>query len=160
MSPLAVLSALGTIQQLRATVNGWSHRISQASMFGGGAFVLGLVALIFLGVTLFFALADVMPPVAAAAIVTGLFLLLAAGAALLARHAIKRGRGGTRMPTVVPTAVTGHDPLLSAAGALSAIDSRTLFALGAGLIGGLLATQLRARAARPDIRPDIRQAAE
>lgn len=162
MNPLAVLGALGTVQQLRATVNGWSHRISVASMFGIAALVLGLVALVFLGVVLFFALADVLPPIAAAAIVAGVFLLLAVIAALFARHAIKRGRSGaatSATPAALAAPLAGHDPLLSAASALKGLDSRTMLALGAGVIGGLLATQLRARAARTE-RPEMRQAAE
>ena len=160
MNPLAVLGALGTVQQLRATVNGWSHRISVASMFGVAALVLGLVALVFLGVALFFVLADALPPVAAAAIVAGVYLLLAVVAGLLARHAIKRGRVGTGTPaTALAAPMASHDPLLSAAGALSGLDSRTLFALGAGVIGGLLATQLRSRKTRTE-RTEIRQAAE
>jgi hypothetical protein len=128
-------------------------------MFGVAALVLGLVALVFLGVALFFVLADALPPVAAAAIVAGVYLLLAVVAALFARHAIKRGRGGTGTPAALAAPLAGHDPLLSAAGALSGLDSRTLFALGAGLIGGLLATQLRSRATRTE-RTEIRQAAE
>lgn len=159
MSPLTVLGALGTVQQLRATVNGWSHRISVASMFGVAALVLGLVALIFLGVMLFFALADVMPPIGAAAIIAGLFLLLAIVAALLARHAIRRGRGGTGTAAALTASTAGNNPLLSAAGALSGLDSRTMLALGAGILGGLLATELRSRTARTT-RPEMRQAAE
>jgi hypothetical protein len=159
MNLFSVLGALGTVQQLRATVNGWSHRISVASMFGVAALVLVLVALVFLGVCLFFALADALPPVAAAAIVAGVFLLLAVIAGLSARYAIKRGRGGTAKPAAMAAPLTGHDPLLSAASALSNIDSRTLLALGAGVIGGLLATQLKSRTSRAT-RPDIRQAAE
>jgi hypothetical protein len=160
MSPLTVLGALGTVQQLRASVNGWSHRISVASIFGAAAFVLGLVALIFIATALFFALADRLSPVAAAGIVAAIFLVLATVAGLLARHAIKRGRAGTAKPAALAAPLGGHhDPLLSAAGMLSSLDSRTLFALGAGLIGGLLATQLRSRtSSRP--RADIRQAAE
>jgi hypothetical protein len=157
MSPLTVLGALGSVQQLRASINGWSHRISLASIFGAAAFVLGLVALIFLALTLFLALSNVLSPVAAAAAVTLLFAVLAAIAGFLARHAITRGRGGTGTAVAAPAApLAAQDPMLSAVNALGAVDSRTLLALGAGLIGGLLATQLRARAARPD----IRQAAE
>jgi hypothetical protein len=159
MNPLTVLGALGTVQQLRASVSGWSHRISLASIFGAACLVLGLVALIFLAMTLFLALSDVLSPVAAASAVTLLFVILAAIAGFLARHAIMRGRGGTRTRAAVPAPaapLAAQDPMLSAVNALGAVDSRTLLALGAGLIGGLLATQLRARAARPD----IRQAAE
>jgi hypothetical protein len=160
MSPLSVLGALGTVQQLRASVNGWSHRISIASIFGVAALVLGLVALIFIATALFFVLADALSPVAAAGIVAAVFLVLAIIAGLLARRAITRGRAGTSKPAAaLASPLVGHDPLISAANALSAIDSRTLFALGAGLIGGLIATQLRARtSSRP--RADIRQAAE
>jgi hypothetical protein len=159
MNPLAVLGALGTIQQFRASLNGWQHRISVASMFGAAALVLVLVALLFLGVALFFVLADTLPPVAAAAIVAGVFLVLAIVAGLFARHAIKRGRAGTGTPVATAAPLAGHDPLISAAGALSGLDSRTMLALGAGVIGGLLATQLRARTARTE-RREMRQAAE
>jgi hypothetical protein len=157
MSPLTALGALATVQQLRASVNGWSHRISLASIFGAACLVLGLVALIFLAMTLFLALSDVLSPVAAAGAVTLLFVILAAIAGFLARHAITRGRGGTS--TAVPASATplvAQDPMLAAVNALGAVDSRTLLALGAGLIGGLLATQIRAKTTRPD----IRQAAE
>jgi hypothetical protein len=156
MSPLAVLSALGTFQQLRASLSGWSHRISLASIFGAAAFVFGLVTFIFLAMTLFLALSDSMSPVAAAAVVTLIFLILAVVAGFLARHAIRRGRGGTGMhASASPPALT-HDPMTTAANALSGIDSRTLLAVGAGLIGGLLATQLRSRSSRTG----IKQAAE
>lgn len=147
MSPFTVLGALGMVQQLRASINGWSHRVTQASIFGAVAVVFGLVALIFLAVTVFLALSDALPPVAAAAVVSLLFIVLAAVAGLLARHAIKRGRGGTGQAPVVAPVVT-PDPMLTAMNALSSVDSRTLFALGAGVIGGLLATQLRARGER------------
>ena len=163
MNPFAVLSALGTVQQLRASVNGWSHRISVASLFGVAALVLVLVALVILGVALFFALADTLPPIAAAAIVAGVFLVLAIIAGLFARYAIKRGRGSGKAPAALAAPLTGHDPLLSAASALKGLDSRTMLALGAGVIGGLLATQLRARTARTERsaeRPTVRQAAE
>jgi hypothetical protein len=159
MSPLAVLSAIGTVQQLRASVNGWSRRLSQASAYGLAAFVLGLVALIFLGLALFLVLADTISPAAAAAVVAAVFVLLAAVAGLLARHAIRRGRGGTGTGTSVAlpaaAAATG-DPMLAAATSLGGVDPRTLLALGAGLVGGLIAAQLRTRSARAE----TRQAAE
>jgi hypothetical protein len=157
MSPLTVLGALGTVQQMRASLHGWTHRLSLASVFGAAAFVLGLVGLIFLGITLFLALSDTLSPVAAAAIVAGLFIVLAVVAGLLARYAITRGRGGTGHHGPAPAApLLTADPMVTAMNALSGVDSRTLFALGAGLIGGLLATQLRGRTSRPD----LRQAAE
>ncbi|HEX2116008.1 MAG TPA: phage holin family protein [Alphaproteobacteria bacterium] len=155
MSPLAVLSAIGTVQQLRATLNGWSRRVSHASIYGFAAFVLGLVGLVFIAATLFLLLADVMPPAAAAAAVAGLFVVLAIGAGLLARHAIRRGRGGTGTQTL-PAPVVAHDPLQAVAGSLGGIDPRTLLALGAGLAGGLIAAQWRTRA----VRTESRQAAE
>jgi hypothetical protein len=155
MSPLAVLSAIGTVQQLRATLNGWSRRISHASIYGLTAFVLALVALVFLAATLFLLLADVMPPAASAAVVTAIFLLLAVVAGLLARRAIRRGRGGTGMQTL-PAPVAAHEPLQAVAGSIGGIDPRTLLALGAGLIGGLIAAQWRTRS----VRAESRQAAE
>jgi len=85
--------------------------------------------------------------------------VLAIVAGLFARHAIKRGRAGTGTPVATAAPLAGHDPLISAAGALSGLDSRTMLALGAGVIGGLLATQLRARTARTE-RREMRQAAE
>jgi hypothetical protein len=147
MSPLAILGAVGTVQQLRATVNGWTRRLSLASAYGVVALVLALVALMFLGLTLFLVLADTVSPVAAAGIVAAVFVLLALIAGLLARHAVKRGRGGTGTQLAVPAAATAatHDPMLAAAGTLASIDPRMLLALGAGLVGGLLATQLKAR---------------
>ena len=162
MSPFTVLSALGTFQQLRATIHGWSHRISLAAIFGGVAVVLGLVGLVFLGFTLFLALGDAMSPVAAAAVVTVVFLVVAAVAGFLARHAVMRGRGGTGMhaSSPAPAAALTHDPMATAVNALSGVDSRTLFALGAGLVGGLLATQLRSRSAATKVREKVREAAE
>ena len=162
MSPFAVLSALGTFQQLRASINGWSHRISLAAIFGGAAVVLGLVALVFLGFTLFLALSDAVSPVAAAAVVTIAYLILAAVLAFLARHAVTRGRGGTgmRAPAAAPATALANEPALAAMNALSGIDSRTLLALGAGLIGGLLATQLRSRTASVKVREKLREAAD
>jgi protein-S-isoprenylcysteine O-methyltransferase Ste14 len=147
MSPLAILGAVGTVQQLRASVNGWSRRLAHASAYGLVAFVLVLVALIFLGMTLFFVLADTISPAAAAGAVAAVFVLLAAVAGLLARHAVRRGRGGTGTQMAVPAAAAAatRDPMLSAAGTLASIDPRMLLALGAGLVGGLLATQLKAR---------------
>jgi hypothetical protein len=148
MSPLTVLTALGTVQQLRATINGWSRRISRAAGFGAAAVLLGLVALIFLGITLFLALSDSLSPVAAAGIVTALFVMLAIIAGLLARHAVTRGRGGTGLQT--QASVTA-DPVSATLNTLGTADSRTLLALGIGLIGGLLAMQL-ARGSRSDSR--------
>ena len=69
----------------------------------------GLVALIFLGVALFLVLADALPAVAAAAIVAGVFIALGLIAGLLARHAIRRGRGGTGTHVVVPTSAAAGD---------------------------------------------------
>ena len=156
MSPLAILSAVGTVQQLRATVNGWSRRLALASAYGFVAFVLALAALLFLGATLFLLLADSMSPAAAAAVVMAVFLVLAIVAGLLARHAIRRGRGGTGMHAALPAPVAAADPMMAAASSLGGIDPRTLLALGAGLVGGLIAAQLRSRSNRTE----TRQAAE
>lgn len=153
MSPFTVLTALGTAQQLRASINGWSHRISLAAMFGVAAFVLGLVALIFLAIMLFLALSDALSPVAAAGIVTAIFVVLAVIAGLLARHAITRGRGGTGLQARALATPPAADPIGAAATAFGAADPRLLLALGAGLIGGLLATQLRARGSAAKSRP-------
>jgi hypothetical protein len=153
MSPFTVLTALGTVQQLRASINGWSHRVSLAAMFGGAAFVLGLVALIFLAITLFLALSDALSPVAAAGIVTALFVVLAVIAGLLARRAITRGRGGTGLQARAPATLPAADPIGVAATAFGAADPRLLLALGAGLVGGLLATQLRTRGCTPESHP-------
>jgi hypothetical protein len=154
MTPLGVLSAVGAVQQLRATVNGWSHRITVSAIYGVVALVLAAIAIAFLGVALFFALAEIMSPVAAAAIVAAVLLVLAAIAALLARHAIQRGRSGSSATKVpVPLAAQRGDAMGIAG--LGAIDPNVLYALAAGLVGGLLATQLRSPAARADSkRPD------
>lgn len=142
MTPFSVLKAVGTVQQLRATLNGWSHRITMAAAYSTAAFILAAVAIGFLAAALFLALADAMSPVAAAAIVAVVLFVLATIAALLARHAIRRGRGGTgtKLPALAPA--TGRGELLGG------VDPHTLYALAAGVVGGLIATQLRSRGTR------------
>jgi hypothetical protein len=150
MTPFAVLSAVGAVQQLRATVNGWSRRITMAAIYGIVALVLAAIAVAFLAAALFFALAEVMSPIAAAAIVAAVLLVLAAIAALLAQHAIQRGRGGTgaKLPVALPG--TERSEMMRAVGNLGSIDPNTLYALAAGLVGGLVAAQLRSRNARAE----------
>lgn len=147
MTPYAVLTSLGAVQQLRATINGWSHRLTVAGVYGVIAFVLVVLAVGFLATALFFALLDSTSPVIAALIVAVVLLVLGAVAALLARHAIRRGRGGTgsRLPAAQP---------LGSLGAAGGLDSNTLFALAAGVIGGLIATQLRSRPTRTEEKRD------
>lgn len=150
MSPFAVLSAVGAVQQLRATVNGWSRRVTHAAAYGVVAFVFAVIAIGFLAAALFFALADGLSPVAAALVVAAVLLVLAAVAGLLARHAIHRGRGGTgsQLPAALPAA--RRDDMSGAIGTLAGVDPHTLYALAAGLVGGLIATQLRSRGARAE----------
>ncbi len=147
MTPFAVLTSVGAVQQFRATINGWSHRLAVAGVYGVVAFVLAVLAIGFLAAALFFALVDSTSPVIAALIVAVTLLVLATAAALLARHAIRRGRGGTgsRLPAAQPSI-----PLSAAGG----IDSNALFALAAGVVGGLIATQLRSRTARAEEKRD------
>lgn len=147
MTPFAVLTSVGAIQQFRATLNGWSHRLAVAGVYGVVAFVFVVLAVGFLAAALFFALVDHTSPVIAALIVAVVLLALGTAAALLARHAVRRGRGGTgsRLPAAQP---------LSPMGAIGGVDSNTLFALAAGVIGGLIATQLRSRAARAEDKRD------
>jgi hypothetical protein len=154
MTPFAVLSAVGAVQQLRATVNGWSRRITVAAIYGVVALVLAAIAIAFLAAALFFALAEVMSPIAASAIVAAVLLVLAAIAALLAQNAIQRGRGGTG--TRLPATLSGaqQNNALRAIGNLSSIDPNTLYALAAGLVGGLLASQLSSRNTRAEIKRD------
>lgn len=155
MTPFAVLSAVGAVQQVRATVNGWSRRLAVAGIYGIVAFVLAAIAIAFLAAALFFALAEVMSPVAASAIVAAVLLVLAAIAALLAQNAIHRGRGGTT-GTKLPAALSGGQPnqAMGAIGNLGSIDPNTLYALAAGLVGGLVASQLRPRNTRVEIKRD------
>lgn len=154
MTPLAVLSAVGAVQQLRATVNGWSRRITIAAVYGVVALVLAAIAIAFLAAALFFALAEVMSPIAASAVVAAVLLVLAAIAALLAQNAIQRGRGGTGAK--LPAALSGGQPgqAMGAIGNLGSIDPNTLYALAAGLVGGLVASQLRPRNTRVEIKRD------
>ena len=154
MSPFAVLSAVGAMQQLRATVNGWSHRIGTAAAYGVVAFVFAAIAIAFFAAALFFALAEVMSPIAASAIVGAALLVIAVIAALLARHAIQRGRGGTGS-ALPATAMAGQrSDMLGAVNSLGSIDPNTLYALAAGLVGGLVATQLLSRNTRVEIKRD------
>lgn len=150
MTPFTVLSAVGAVQQLRATVNGWSRRITVAAIYGVIALVLVAIAVAFLGAALFFALAEVMSPVAASAVVAAVLLVLAAVAGLLAQHAIQRGRAGTgaKVPMALPG--TQRNDLLGAATRLGSVDPNTLYALAAGLVGGLVAAQLRSRATQAE----------
>jgi Putative Actinobacterial Holin-X, holin superfamily III len=147
MTPFAVLTSVGALQQFRATINGWSHRLAVAGVYGVVAFVFAVIAIGFLAAALFFALVDSTSPVIAALIVAVVLLALATGAGLLARHAISRGRGGTgtRLPAAQP---------LSPLGAVGGLDTNTLFALGAGIVGGLIATQLRSRGVRAEVKKD------
>lgn len=140
MTPFAVLSGLGTLQQLRATAQGWSRRLVAASIYGVVALIFALVTIVFLGLALFFWLSDMVSPVSSAIIVAIVMVVLAGIAGLLARHAIRRGRGGTG--SALPAA-THADDLLGAG-----LNTNTLFALGAGLVGGLIAAQLRNRSSR------------
>jgi hypothetical protein len=152
MSPFAVLSAVGAMQQLRATVNGWSHRIATAAAYGVVAFVFAAIAIAFFAAALFFALAEVMSPIAASAIVGAALLVIAVIAALLARHAIQRGRGGSALPATAMASQRGD--MLGAVGGLGSIDPNTLYALAAGLVGGLVATQLLSRNTRVEVKRD------
>lgn len=140
MNPLLAASALSTFQQWRATAQGWSHRLALAGAYGLVAFVLVLTVVNFVAVALFIWLADLVPAPVAALIVAIVFALLAGLAALLARHAIKRGRGGTgsKLP-----ALPGPEQALNV---LGGANTGLVTAIVAGVIGGLVSSQLRARA--------------
>jgi|GEM_PF-2305776 Protein of unknown function (DUF1469). len=144
MTPFAVLSGLGVLQQFRATLNGWVRRLTTAGAYGGVAFTLVIAAIVFLGAALFLWLAENMSPPLAALIVAFVLLVLAALAVALARHAVNHGRHDQRSP--VPMA--GLDTDL--AKVLGGANMGLAYAVIAGLIGGLLATQMRSRKSKSD----------
>src|SRR3954470_24696690 len=65
MNLLSVLSAVGTVQQVRASAQGWSRRLALVALYGGVALVFVIVAVAFLAAALFIWLTDRMAPVGA-----------------------------------------------------------------------------------------------